>query len=142
VLGRADGALGWAAYHHANHDPASARGAAEQALAHASDPRQPLALLAVHRFLGQLDTEAAHLDAAEAHLDESMRLADACAAPFERALTLLEIARLHIAEDRSENARALLAEVRAICEPLDAKPTLERITALEQELTDREGSDA
>ncbi len=36
-----------------------ARTLAEQALAHASDPRQPLALIAVHRFLGQLDTENA-----------------------------------------------------------------------------------
>jgi tetratricopeptide (TPR) repeat protein len=130
VLGRAEGALGWAAYHHANGDPTSARAAAEQALAHASDPRQPLALIAIHRFLGRLDIEVKQ-SAAEEHLTASLQLADACAAPFERALTLLEIARLRIAEGRPDDARALLVEVRAICEPLGAKPTLERIAALE-----------
>jgi hypothetical protein len=134
VLGRADGALGWAAYHHANHDPASARAAAEQALAHASDPRQPLALLAVHRFLGKLDTEAAQFDAAEANLTQSLALADACAAPFERALTLLEIARLRMAQNRPDDARFLLAEVQAICTPLEAKPTLEHVAELEHAL--------
>jgi hypothetical protein len=135
VLGRAEGALGWAEYHHANSDPARARAAAEQALTHSSDPRQPLALLAVHRFLGQLDTEGADVAAAEAHLGESLRLADACAAPFERALTLLEIARLRMAQGQADEARALIGEVRAICEPLEAKPTLERVAVLEQRLT-------
>ena len=47
-----EGALLWAQYHHASGDPAHARQSAEQALAHASDPRQPLALIAAHRFLG------------------------------------------------------------------------------------------
>jgi hypothetical protein len=28
-----------------------------------------------------------------------------------------------------------VAEVRAICEPLEAKPTLERVAALEQQLS-------
>src|SRR6185312_9023959 len=99
---------------------------------HASDPRQPLALIAVHRFLGQLDTEAAQFEAAEEQLGTSLNLADACAAPFERALTLLEIARLRFAMDRPDGARALLAEVRAICEPLEAKPTMARVAELER----------
>ncbi len=47
VLGRAEGALLWAQYHHASGDAALAREHAEQALTHASDPRQPLALIAV-----------------------------------------------------------------------------------------------
>jgi len=134
VLGRAEGALRWAAYHHAAGDPASARAAAEQSLANASDPRQPLALIAVHRFLGQLDTEAQQFNGAEEHLTQSLTLATACAAPFERGLTLLEIARLRVAEHRPDDARAVLAEVRAICEPLGAKPTLARATELEQTL--------
>jgi hypothetical protein len=134
VPGRADGALGWAAYHHASGDPASARAAASQALAHATEPRQPLALLAVHRFLGKLDTEADQFDTADEHLTQSLALTEACSAPFERALTLLEIARLRIAVERSDDARTLLAEVRAICEPLEAKPTLERVAALQQRL--------
>jgi len=134
VLGRAEGALGWAQYHHTEGDAELARQQAEEALTHASDPRQPLALIAVHRFLGQLDTEAAEFDAAEEHLTQSLKLAEACAAPFERSLTLLEIARLRVAEDRLDHARTALAEARTICEPLEARPTLERIAELEQTL--------
>ena len=107
---------------------------AEQALAQANDPRQPLVLLAVHRFLGELDVEAKQFEAAEEHLQQSLKLADACAAPFERALTLLEIAKLRAAQGASEKVRELLAEVRSICEPLGAKPTLEHVAALEQQL--------
>jgi hypothetical protein len=143
VLGRAEGAIGWARYHHAIGDPDEVRASAAQALAHASEPRQPSALIAVHRFLGQLDTGAAAFNAAEKHLIESLQLVEACSAPFERALTLLEIAQLRVAEDRPDDARALLAEVRAICEPLEAKPTIERVAALERQLDLRpEGSDA
>ncbi len=124
----------WARYYRVAEDSFTARERAEQALAHASDPRRPLALIDANRVLGQLDTEAAQLNAAEEHLRASLRLADACAAPFERALTLLEIARLRIAEERSDEARALLAEVGAICEPLGAKPTLELVSELERTL--------
>ncbi|HEX7103262.1 MAG TPA: hypothetical protein VF201_11510, partial [Nitrolancea sp.] len=134
VLGQAEGALGWAQYHRAEGDAVLARQQVEQALTHASDPRQPLALIAVHRFLGQLDTDVQQFDQAEKHLRESLQLAEACAAPFERASTLLEIARLRMAEDRPDDARAVFAEVRTICEPLEAKPTLERVAELERTL--------
>ena len=134
VLGRAEGALGWAQDHRADGDPALAREHAEQALAHASDPRQPLALIAVRRFLGVLDTEDRRFPEAEAHLRQSLALAEACAAPFERALTLLDLAGLRAAEGRTDEARTLLDEVRAICEPLGAKPTLARVDALERQL--------
>ena len=142
ILGRAEGALLWAQYRHANGDVTQARTLAEQALAHASDPRQPLALIAVHRFLGQLDTENAELDAAEEHLQQSLQLADACHAPFERALTLLELAKLRAEQGRTDEAKALVGEVRDICEPLEAKPTLERVAAVEQELTSAGAADA
>jgi len=48
VLGRAEGQLGWAAYHRASGDAVAARACAETALNHATAPRQPLALLAAH----------------------------------------------------------------------------------------------
>lgn len=130
VLGRAEGTLLWAQYHRADGNLSRARTSAEQALAHASEPRQPLALIAVHRFLGVLDTQAKRFDAADDHLRQSLTLADACAAPFERALTLLAFAELRVAQRQPEEARALLSEVRAICEPLAAKPTLARVDAL------------
>ncbi len=85
VLGRAENALLWGRYHYLTGDAPVARQRAELAFAHASNPRQPLALIAVHRFLGHLDTADKRFDDAEQHLQESLMLADACAAPFERA---------------------------------------------------------
>ncbi len=109
-------------------NPARAREFADHSLAHATDPRQPLALIAIHRFLGQLDTTDRHFDDAERHLLESLTMAEACAAPFERALTLLQLAELRLAQRRTDEATTLLDEVQAVCEPLEAKPTLERVS--------------
>ncbi|HEU5423650.1 MAG TPA: LuxR C-terminal-related transcriptional regulator, partial [Nitrolancea sp.] len=136
VLGRSEGALAWAAYHRASGDLPLARRLAAQALEHASDPRQPLAQLAAQRFLGQLHSEARQFGAAESHLEQALALAAACAAPFERALTLLELARLRTAQGRPDDARVLLAEVRTLCLPLDARPTLQRVDELERQLDD------
>jgi tetratricopeptide (TPR) repeat protein len=134
VLGQAEGALGWAAYHRAAGEPARAREHAERALAHASDPRQPLALLAAHRLLGELATRAGQQAEAQAQLAQALALAEGCATPYERALTLLSLAELHAATGRREGARALLGEVRAICTPLEAKPALARAASLEERL--------
>ena len=49
VLGQAESALAWAAYYHAVGDRVQARDQAERALARATEPRQPLALLVAHR---------------------------------------------------------------------------------------------
>ena len=68
------------------------------------------------------------------HLRRPLDLADACAAPFERALTLLELARLRALKDLTKRSPQLLDEVRAICAPLKAQPTLDQVAALEAEL--------
>ena len=134
VLGRAEGELGWAEYHLAVGDAALAHQHASRALAHASEPRQPLALLAAHRLLGELDTAAGrHAEAAE-HIEEALALAEACAAPYERALPLLAGAELRAATGNGPEARALLDEARAICTPLGAKPALARAEALDARL--------
>jgi DNA-binding CsgD family transcriptional regulator len=135
VLGRAEGALLWACYQLVDGDPGGARRLAEAALRHASDPRQPVALIAIHRFLGKLGTKSGHFGDADQHFMESLRLADACVAPFERALTLLEIAELRLAQNQTNEASALLDEVQAICEPLGARPTLARATALRDQIS-------
>ena len=54
VLGRAEGQLLWGRYYFQRGDLEKAREHAEKALAHASDPRQPLALIQIRRFLGEL----------------------------------------------------------------------------------------
>ena len=120
VLGRAEGALGWAQYHRAAGGPILAREHAERALARASEPRQPLALLAAHRSLGELDTAARRYADAAHQLDQALALAEACAAPYERALTLLALSELRAATGNREEARALLDETRAILAPLEA----------------------
>jgi len=134
ALGRAEGSLLWAQYHRHNSDLEQARACAEAALAHASEPRQPLALVGVHRFLGQVDMEEKIFASAEGHLQHSLGLADACSAPFERALTLITLAELRLAQQNQAGAKNLLDEARAICESLRAMPTLDRIDTLLQHL--------
>jgi DNA-binding CsgD family transcriptional regulator len=130
VLGQAEGALGWAAYYRAAGDRAQARAHAERALAHASDPRQPLALLAIHRLLGEIDTAGGRYDEAAAHLDQALALAEVCGAPYERALTLLALADLRVSEGQPEQATAALEEARGLLEPLEARPALARADSI------------
>jgi DNA-binding CsgD family transcriptional regulator len=129
VLGQADGRLRWARWHHAAGDLALARSCAVSAHSLAANPRQPLALLAADRLLGALllDDDRA---AAEHHLEASLALANACAVPFERALSLLELAALRLRTNRSAEADSLLAEASAIGTALGARPVLERARAL------------
>ena len=130
VLGRADGHIAWARYHRTMGDAAAARGHAIQALADASEPRQPLALLAAHRCMGTLDTDAGRVAAARDHFASAFALADACAAPFPRARTLLASAVLHVATGNRNAALDALDEARAIGTRLGAPPTLARADAL------------
>jgi ATP/maltotriose-dependent transcriptional regulator MalT len=124
TLGLAEGRLAWAAYCRAAGDLAAARDHAAAALVHATEPRQPLALLAAHRLLGELAIRGGRYADAQAHLGESLALIEACAAPYERALTLLTLTELHQATERADEARAALDEARAICGRLGADPVL------------------
>lgn len=130
LLGQADGLLAWAMFFRACGDSEQAVVRAERALVAATEPRQPLVLLGTHRLLGALASAAGRYETAAQHLDVSLALADACAAPYERALTLLALADLRVTTGEAEIARTLLTEVRAICEPLGAAPTLARAKAL------------
>jgi DNA-binding CsgD family transcriptional regulator len=124
VRGRAEGQTLWAAYHRVAGNRDLAVHHARGALAEASAPRQPLPLLAVHRLLGRLATDARHHDEAQRQLREALALADACDAPFERALVLLVWAELHVAAGQTDEAELALAEARATCERLGAIPGL------------------
>ncbi len=126
VLGRSEGEALWARYHRAAGATGTADRHADRALAHATAPRQPLALLAAHRLLGELATDGRRFDDALAHLQTALALADACAVPYERAVTLLASAELALATGRHADAHAALGEVRAACTPLDATLALDR----------------
>jgi DNA-binding CsgD family transcriptional regulator len=139
VPGRSEGALLWARFHLASGDSEKAYEQAETALRLAGEPRQPLALLAAQRFLGELESAAQRYGEAGQYLLAVLTLTDACAAPFERALTLLALAELRLAEEKHDDARRFAGEARRICEPLDAKPTLTRADALLARLQRRAG---
>jgi DNA-binding NarL/FixJ family response regulator len=133
TLGRAEAAVVEAEWHRAASEPVRARDHAEQALAYASHPRQPLALLAAHRLLGELATAARRFAPAEEHLTAALALADACRAPYERALALLAQAELAATQGDHATAVSALDAVRALCIPMDAHLALaraDRIAAL------------
>src|SRR5262249_36004232 len=68
VLGRSEGQELWARLIFRCGDVELARRHAGLALTHAAEPRQPLALLAAHRLLGELAGAAGCHDEARAHL--------------------------------------------------------------------------
>jgi DNA-binding NarL/FixJ family response regulator len=135
TLGRSEAAALEAEWHRAAGDIARAHAYAEQALAFAAHPRQPLALIAAHRLLGELEVTVRQFDAAHAHLAAALALADACRAPYERALILLGQADLAIARGDHATAARTLDEVRAICIPLGAKPALAQAGRIAAKLT-------
>src|SRR5262249_36973504 len=130
LLGQAEGGLLWARYHRVAGDPARARTSAAEALGQAETPRQPLALLAAHRLLAELATELDDHAAANPPLDAAFAPADAGAAIYERALTLLARARQRAAPGDQVAAPAALDEARGILAGLGAAPALAEADAL------------
>jgi DNA-binding CsgD family transcriptional regulator len=126
VPGRAEGLLLWARIHLAEGNTDAAEECAEQALSLASHPRQPMALIAVRRFRGELATREGNYSTAVDHLLHSQDLADACALPFEYALTILALAKLEFARGDLGEARKRAGRVQQICTDLGARPTLEQ----------------
>lgn len=137
-LGRSEGERLSARYWYGMGDRQRARRHAEESLRLAANPRQPLALLATRRLLGQFDTEAGNYSAAAQRLEEALRLAERCELPFERARTLLALAELRAATGIADEARTLAEHARTICLTLGARPTLNRADALLARLTPAE----
>jgi ATP/maltotriose-dependent transcriptional regulator MalT len=135
VPGRSENQLLWARYYQLTGDLDQASQHAAQALEYASDPRQPLALIAAHRFLGRCDTETGRYAEAARHLQSSLDLAKRCEAPYEQALTFLERAELAARSGQIDETRELLREVREICQPLKAAGALERADQIEARLS-------
>jgi ATP/maltotriose-dependent transcriptional regulator MalT len=124
IRGRAESRLLQARLHELQGDMQSAEHSGQEALRLASNPRQPLMLLAAHRFLGQIFISEDRIDEAERELGMALDLADACAAPYERASTLLCLAHLYLGTHRSQDARVLLDTAREIGSELEAAPIL------------------
>lgn len=137
VLGQADGQLAWTAYALASGAMQDAHRHAIRALGLASEPRQPLALLKAQRLLGTIEAQAGRLTEAGQHLEAALGLAEACAAPYERALTLLAWANQHIRAADLEAAGTALDDSRAIFERLGAMPDVARVDALRIRVDDQ-----
>jgi DNA-binding CsgD family transcriptional regulator/tetratricopeptide (TPR) repeat protein len=134
VLWRSEGRLLWSRYFRERGDEQAARENAEAALDLATEPRQPLALLAANRSLGELATESGQFPEATEHIEKALALALACEAPYERALALISKVRLLTVTGSQGEARAALEKAREICGPLSAEPTLARVAELEESL--------
>jgi DNA-binding CsgD family transcriptional regulator len=136
VLGRSEGQVLWARYQRQAGDAATAYTHAERALAHATQPRQPLALLAAHRLLGELDTEAGRYADAADHLQVALDLAAACEAPYERVLTSLALAEMRAVTGKAKDARRLLRDLRPLCDRLGARSAIDSADILAARIAD------
>jgi len=130
VLGLAEGKLLWARLHRLSGERGLAEEQARSALAHASEPRQPLALVRAYRTLGEIVGEDGRFEEATAFLDQSRTLSASCQIPFEEALTILAQAELLAVTGRAGDALRLLEDVWRICGPLGAKSALARAEAI------------
>jgi DNA-binding CsgD family transcriptional regulator len=130
VLGRAELLLGRAELHRLRGNLSAAHRLAEEAVAAAGDPRQPLALLAAHRLLGEAATALGWIEDAAPALATATALADACDAPYERGLTMLALSELRAATGRKNEARILVDGARSIFLQLEAEPALARANSL------------
>lgn len=136
-LWRAEGQLLWSRYYSQDGNPRLTREHAGRALEYAEDPRQPAALIAVHRALGRIETGERRFAKAREYLQSSLALADACNTPYERALTSLALADLDAAEGNPDGARALLASVRETCVPIQASLALAQADLIEASINTR-----
>ncbi len=118
----------------ADGDIIQAESHATQALSLAIEPRQPLALIASHRLLGELALVNGQQEVASDHLEQSLAIAEACQAPFECALTRTVQAELALVSEHFSSAMELIGDVRNACEPLQATMALDRIEQLERTL--------
>jgi DNA-binding CsgD family transcriptional regulator len=130
VIGRADNQRMWAEYHFATGAVDRALTFAKRAVALAESPRQPLALLEALRTLAVCERLSGNPQGAESHLAESLALAEACAAPYERALTVLEFAELRWSGGDLPAALALASEAGGVFRALEAQPALARVDEL------------
>ena len=133
VLNRAESRLLRGRIHAARGDLGLAKRYGVEALELAREPRQPLALIEVERFLGQLALAASDLDLAGQHLDRALTLATECAAPYEAALAQLERVRLLRKRGLQAEAGEAAAQVRQTAERLKTRSLLDQLTSLEAE---------
>lgn len=100
----------------------------------ASDPRQPLALVAAWRLLGELRAEQGELTEAESLLIDAVTLARRVGSPLETMLCLISQAEILAQVHRGPEALSAGDSAREIALGLGAVPALQRIERLRTSL--------
>jgi DNA-binding CsgD family transcriptional regulator len=118
-------------------DPAQAERWVSEALALATNPRQPMLLLDALSLLGRILTDAGRYDDARERLGEAHTLADALAAPYVRARSDVDLAELAVASGAATDAPSHLEEARRLAAGLGAAPLLAEIDRLDALLAER-----
>ena len=131
VPGRAEHHLLDARYRLAVEDVEQARSFARLALNTASDPVQPLALIAAHRLLGRVARDREEFEEAADQLREARATAKQARARFERAIVEIEQIALDIATREAAGLSNRIESVRALLEELGAAPALARLAEIE-----------
>lgn len=131
VRGRAESRLLWARLHQLEGYLTQAERYAQEARDLATDPRQPLSLLATYRFLGHISMDEQRYADAQTLFTQALSLADSCAAPYERARTLLKLADLYLMTSQVKHVSPLLEEIRNIAVELKAAPLITMADDLE-----------
>lgn len=126
TVGVAEGQLLWARFFVRTGDDDEALRRAGQALRLSSEPRQPLALIACQRLLGELALARRERDSAEAYLSSAAQLAARCDIPFELAMVQLAQAELAVATRDTPRAAELLARARGTLGQHSALPAIAR----------------
>ena len=107
---------------------------ADEAVAHARAPRQPLALLQAHRARGETLGALGRYKQADHSLQRSIELAEACDTPYERALTQIARAQMHATAREVDKACNELSRARPVLDRLGAKPALTRLESVRAQL--------
>jgi DNA-binding CsgD family transcriptional regulator len=114
----------------AREDTEAASALAMRARTEAMNLLQPVSLLAIDRFQGLLATMSDETAAASEILAQTLKIADECALPFERAETMLALIELDLAMGNEDLASQRSAVVRPMLDELEAAPALERLNSL------------
>jgi ATP/maltotriose-dependent transcriptional regulator MalT len=128
-LGHAEEQLAWACFYRASGNIELAIRHASAAIRIGAAPRQPLALLMAHRVLGELETTRRRYGEALDQLQLALALAEACAAPYDRALVQLALAELAAARGEVPSP-SMLQEARGFFGRARAAPALARLVAV------------
>jgi DNA-binding CsgD family transcriptional regulator len=134
VRGRSESRLLWARLHQCEGELSRADRQAQDALDLATEPRQPLAMLAACRRLGRICIDAQRYADALRWLDQALGLADMVAAPLERAAVLTDLAEVRLASEQAQQAESLLDEARTLATGLGAQPLMATVSKLEAQL--------